>query len=57
MGQSMLLPAGVILVGAAVALFFAKPQAGQGLGSAGARGGGQEAGGSAKVDAGLDSAS
>ena len=48
MGQSILLPAGVILVGAAVALFFAKPQPVQGWG------GGVP--GSAKVDAGLDSA-
>ncbi|WP_406637028.1 DHA2 family efflux MFS transporter permease subunit [Pseudarthrobacter quantipunctorum] len=48
MGQSILLPAGVILVGAAVALFFAKPQPAQGWG------GGVP--GSAKVDAGLDSA-
>ncbi|MFJ6355587.1 DHA2 family efflux MFS transporter permease subunit [Pseudarthrobacter oxydans] len=46
MGQSILLPAGVILVGAAVALFFAKPQPVQGWGVPGA----------AKVDAGLDSA-
>ncbi|MEV7998497.1 DHA2 family efflux MFS transporter permease subunit [Pseudarthrobacter oxydans] len=46
MGQSILLPAGVILVGAAVALFFAKPQPVQGWGVPG----------SAKVDAGLDSA-
>ncbi|MBD1537555.1 DHA2 family efflux MFS transporter permease subunit [Arthrobacter sp. S13_S34] len=46
MGQSMLLPAGVILAGAAVALFFAKPQPVQGWGVPG----------SAKVDAGLDSA-
>ena len=30
MGQSILLPAAVILVGAAVALFFAKPQPAQG---------------------------
>ncbi|MEW1982772.1 DHA2 family efflux MFS transporter permease subunit [Pseudarthrobacter oxydans] len=45
MGQSILLPAGVILVGAAVALFFAKPQPVQGWGVPG----------SAKVDAGLDS--
>jgi MFS family permease len=48
MGQSILLPAGVILVGAAVALFFAKPQPVQGWGGGVA--------GSAKVDAGLDSA-
>jgi len=48
MGQSILLPAGVILVGAVVALFFAKPQPVQGWG------GGVP--GSAKVDAGLDSA-
>ncbi|WP_455835021.1 DHA2 family efflux MFS transporter permease subunit [Pseudarthrobacter siccitolerans] len=47
MGQSILLPAGVILVGAAVALFFAKPQPVQGWGVATP---------SAKVDAGLDSA-
>lgn len=47
MGQSILLPAGVILVGAAVALFFAKPQPVQGWGGASP---------SAKVDAGLDSA-
>lgn len=32
MGQSILLPAGVILVGAAVALFFAKPKAAAGWG-------------------------
>jgi EmrB/QacA subfamily drug resistance transporter len=47
MGQSILLPAAVILVSAAVALFFAKPQPVQGWGSPSA---------SAKVDAGLDSA-
>ena len=34
MGQSMLLPAAVILLGAAVALFFAKPQPMQGWGTA-----------------------
>ncbi|HEU4668778.1 MAG TPA: DHA2 family efflux MFS transporter permease subunit [Arthrobacter sp.] len=50
MGQAILLPAGVILVGAAVALFFAKPQPVQGWGGRGA------VPGSAKVDAGLDSA-
>ena len=50
MGQSMLLPAGVILVGAAVALFFAKPQPVQGWGAQG------QDRASAKVDAGLDSA-
>jgi sugar phosphate permease len=49
MGQSILLPAAVVLVGAAVALFFAKPQPVQGWGGSGA-------GPSAKVDAGLDSA-
>jgi hypothetical protein len=32
MGQSILLPAGVIVLGAAVALFFAKPKAVQGWG-------------------------
>ncbi|MDQ0868488.1 EmrB/QacA subfamily drug resistance transporter [Arthrobacter sp. V1I9] len=48
MGQSILLPAGVVLVGAAVALFFAKPQPVQGWGGSGAVP-------SAKVDAGLDS--
>ncbi|WPU08389.1 DHA2 family efflux MFS transporter permease subunit [Pseudarthrobacter oxydans] len=50
MGQSILLPAGVVLVGAAVALFFAKPQPVQDWGGRGA------VPGSAKVDAGLDSA-
>lgn len=50
MGQSILLPAGVILVGAAVALFFAKPQPVQGWGTQG------QDRASAKVDAGLDSA-
>jgi hypothetical protein len=50
MGQSILLPAGVILVGAAVALFFAKPQPVQGWGTQG------QDQASAKVDAGLDSA-
>ncbi|PNI10374.1 MFS transporter [Arthrobacter sp. AFG7.2] len=49
MGQSILLPAGVVLVGAAVALFFARPQPVQGWGSGNVPG-------SAKVDAGLDSA-
>jgi hypothetical protein len=48
MSQSILLPAAVVLVGAAVALFFAKPQPVEGWG------GGAPA--SAKVDAGLDSA-
>ena len=33
MGQSILLPAAVILLGAAVALFFAKPKAVQGWGA------------------------
>ncbi|UKA70097.1 DHA2 family efflux MFS transporter permease subunit [Arthrobacter sp. FW306-06-A] len=59
MGQSMLLPAGVILVGAAVALFFAKPQPVQGWSTQGQHGGeshGQGGQASAKVDAGLDSA-
>ncbi len=32
MGQSIMLPAAVILLGAAVALFFAKPQPVQGWG-------------------------
>jgi hypothetical protein len=49
MGQAILLPAGVVLVGAVVALFFAKPQPVQGWGGSGAAS-------SAKVDAGLDSA-
>ena len=35
MGQSILLPAAVILLGAAVALFFAKPQPVQGWGTPG----------------------
>ena len=35
MGQSILLPAGVILLGAAAALFFAKPQPVQGWGTPG----------------------
>jgi MFS family permease len=48
MSQSILLPAAVVLVGAAVALFFAKPQPVQGWGG--------NVPGSAKVDAGLDSA-
>ncbi len=48
MGQSILLPAGVVLAGAVVALFFAKPQPVQGWGGGSAS--------SAKVDAGLDSA-
>ncbi len=60
MGQSILLPAGVILVGAAVALFFAKPQPVQGWstqGQHGVKGQGRDGGqSSAKVDAGLDSA-
>jgi hypothetical protein len=50
MGQSILLPAAVVLLGAAVALFFAKPQPVQGWGGPGG------VPGSAKVDAGLDSA-
>ncbi|TLM74648.1 DHA2 family efflux MFS transporter permease subunit [Pseudarthrobacter sp. NamB4] len=56
MGQSILLPAAVVLVGAAVALFFAKPQPVDGWGGRGeaARSGKAL---SAKVDAGLDSAS
>ena len=37
MGQSILLPAAVILLGAAVALFFAKPKAVQGWGGASGR--------------------
>ncbi|HSN35162.1 MAG TPA: DHA2 family efflux MFS transporter permease subunit [Arthrobacter sp.] len=36
MGQSMLLPAAVVLIGAVVALFFAKPQPVQGWGTPGA---------------------
>ncbi|CAM3251886.1 putative multidrug resistance protein EmrY [Arthrobacter ulcerisalmonis] len=51
MAQSILLPAAVILVGAAVALFFAKPQPIPAWGAATAEPA------SAKVDAGLDSAS
>ena len=39
MGQSILLPAAVILLGAAVALFFAKPQPVQGWGDARRRAG------------------
>ena len=35
MAQSILLPAAVILIGAAVALFFAKPQPVQGWGTPG----------------------
>ena len=35
MGQSILLPAAVILLGAAVALFFAKPQPQRGWGTPG----------------------
>ncbi len=35
MGQSILLPAAVILLGAAVALFFAKPKPVQGWGAPG----------------------
>lgn len=55
MGQSILLPAAVVLVGAAVALFFAKPQPVTGWGGRdGAAASGKA--GSAKVDAGLDSA-
>jgi EmrB/QacA subfamily drug resistance transporter len=50
MAQSILLPAAVVLAGAAVALFFAKPKSVQGWGAPQ----GPEA--SAKVDAGLDSA-
>jgi hypothetical protein len=50
MAQSILLPAAVILAGAAVALFFAKPKPVAGWGS---RSGGQA---SPKVDAGLDTA-
>lgn len=49
MAQSILLPAAVVLAGAAVALFFAKPKPVQGWGGHGTSG-------SAKVDAGLDSA-
>ena len=45
MGQSILLPAAVILVGAAVALFFAKPKAVNGWGAV-----------SAQVHAGVDPA-
>jgi EmrB/QacA subfamily drug resistance transporter len=48
MAQSILLPAAVVLAGAAVALFFAKPQPVQHWGAG--------APASAKVDAGLDSA-
>jgi hypothetical protein len=36
MGQSIMLPAAVILLGAAVALFFAKPKPVQGWGGPGA---------------------
>ncbi|MDQ0663435.1 EmrB/QacA subfamily drug resistance transporter [Arthrobacter ulcerisalmonis] len=50
MAQSILLPAAVVLAGAAVVLFFAKPQPVQDWGAA------DGAGASAKVDAGLDSA-
>jgi len=50
MAQSILLPAAVVLAGAAVALFFAKPKPVQDWGAPGT------AGASAKVDAGLDSA-
>ncbi|WP_324642660.1 DHA2 family efflux MFS transporter permease subunit [Pseudarthrobacter sp. LT1] len=50
MAQSILLPAAVVLVAAAVALFFAKPKPVQNWGGPGQ---GQE---SPKVDAGLDSA-
>ena len=39
MGQSILLPAAVILLGAAVALFFAKPKPVQGWGAPGASAG------------------
>ncbi|MDQ0768272.1 EmrB/QacA subfamily drug resistance transporter [Pseudarthrobacter defluvii] len=49
MAQSILLPAAVVLAGAAVALFFAKPKPVQNWGAA-------EGQASAKVDAGLDSA-
>ncbi|NUT69751.1 DHA2 family efflux MFS transporter permease subunit [Pseudarthrobacter sp. C4D7] len=52
MAQSILLPAAVVLVAAAVALFFAKPQPVQGWGGQD----GRQDEGSAKVDAGLDSA-
>ncbi|MFP5313344.1 MAG: MFS transporter, partial [Actinomycetes bacterium] len=50
MAQSILLPAAVVLVGAVVVLFFAKPKPVQGWGPA------AEPAASAKVDAGLDSA-
>jgi len=50
MAQSILLPAAVVLAGAAVALFFAKPKPVQDWGAPGT------ADASAKVDAGLDSA-
>jgi hypothetical protein len=50
MAQSILLPAAVVLVAAAVALFFAKPKPVQNWGGPGQ---GQA---SPKVDAGLDSA-
>jgi len=50
MAQSILLPAAVVLAGAAVALFFAKPKPVQDWGTA------STAGASANVDAGLDSA-
>ncbi|ACL40682.1 drug resistance transporter, EmrB/QacA subfamily [Pseudarthrobacter chlorophenolicus A6] len=50
MAQSILLPAAVVLAGAVVVLFFAKPKPVQGWGSA------EEPVPSAKVDAGLDSA-
>ena len=50
MAQSILMPAAVVLAGAAVALFFAKPKPVQDWSAAAG------AGASAKVDAGLDSA-
>ncbi len=50
MAQSILLPAAVVLAGAVVVLFFAKPKPVQGWGAA------EASAPSAKVDAGLDSA-
>ncbi|MCT9624572.1 DHA2 family efflux MFS transporter permease subunit [Pseudarthrobacter sp. SL88] len=50
MAQSILLPAAVVLAGAVVVLFFAKPKPVQGWGAA------EGSAPSAKVDAGLDSA-
>jgi hypothetical protein len=56
MGQSILLPAAVILLGAAVALFFAKPKPVQGWGAPGPAASGADAAAGASTAAGADAA-